>query len=123
MAVGRQPNLKNQIDLPKTGHWNIKRIQHANVGCREGNSQKRGSASDQQGTTTFVLDTSRRLDAKISSSRSTSEIETFRCQALAQRNQTATKGSFLKSNYLSLPANQTQRVLGTFVRESAIQSQ
>jgi hypothetical protein len=31
-ALGRMPNFKNQIALPKTGHWNIKRVQHANVG-------------------------------------------------------------------------------------------
>jgi hypothetical protein len=30
-TLGREPNFKNQIDLPQTGHRNIKRLQHANV--------------------------------------------------------------------------------------------
>ena len=46
-GCGRQLNFKNQINLPETGHWNIKQVQHANVGCRAGNSQKRGPAYDQ----------------------------------------------------------------------------
>jgi hypothetical protein len=29
---GREPNFKNQVDLPQTGHRNIKRVQHAYVG-------------------------------------------------------------------------------------------
>ena len=82
---GRQPNFKSQINLPETGHWNIKQVQHANVGCRAGNSQKRGPAYDQQGSFTFVLDTSRRVDAKIGSSHSRSEMELSLCVALAQR--------------------------------------
>ena len=40
---------------------------------------------DQQGTVTFFLDNGHWIDAKIGSSRSTTEIETFRCQALSQR--------------------------------------
>ena len=40
---------------------------------------------DQQGTVTFFLDTGHRLDENTRSSQSRSEIETFRCQALAQR--------------------------------------
>ena len=40
---------------------------------------------DQQGSFTFVLDTSRRVDAKIGSSHSRSEMELSLCVALAQR--------------------------------------
>ena len=40
------------------------------------------SISDQRQSATFVLDTGRRGGAKVGSSRSTREIETFRCQAL-----------------------------------------
>jgi hypothetical protein len=31
-ARGRIRKFKNQIDLPQTGHWNIKQVQHAKDG-------------------------------------------------------------------------------------------
>ena len=43
---------------------------------------------DQQGSASFVLDTSRSLAAKISSGHSGSEMESFLCEALVQRLET-----------------------------------
>ena len=49
---------------------------------------RRYSGYDQQETVTFVFNGGHWIDVKISSSRSTSGVETFRCQALAQRKPT-----------------------------------
>ena len=53
--------------------------------CRASNLRCPPALYDQQGTVTFFLDNGHWIDAKIGSSRSTTEIETFRCQALSQR--------------------------------------
>ena len=64
--------------------------------CRASNLRCPPALYDQQETATIVLDTGHRLDEKAGSSQSRSEIETFRCQALAQRFPTATKGWILE---------------------------
>ena len=57
---------------------------------------RRSPVYDHQQTAIFVFDSGRRLGVKISSSHSTSGIETFRCQALAQRKESFTTTRFLE---------------------------
>ena len=58
----------------------------------------RRASHDQQGTVTYVPNGGHWINTKINSGHSGTEIETFRCRALAQRLLTVTKGSFPASH-------------------------
>ena len=86
-------NVKCQpstTQFPRNDHggwpvWGNSVVDEFDVGFTASTLNQRIVTVDQQETVTIVLDPGRRVATNISSSRSTSEIETLRCKAHMQR--------------------------------------